>query len=181
MAKGTIYVMTAVNLFCGDDDPTKSKGLTISELKLPSLEEEFADHKAGGAPVGIEIPVGIKKLEPTFKLDGFDPDLLVKFGLNSKVRNVFTVYGNISDRRSGRDIPTKAILEGRLGRVAPDAFQSGNLMGHEYAINEVVRYELYFDGKEKIFWDFFESTWRVDGVDQLASVNANLRIGQGVS
>lgn len=179
MATGTIYVMTAVNLFCGDDDPTKSKALTIAELKLPSLEEEYADHKPGGARVGIEIPLGIQKLAATFRLDGFDPDLLGKFGLNSKVRHVFTAYGNISDRRSGRDISARAIIEARLGKVDPAAFKRGELHGHDYALNEIVRYELYFDGKEKIFWDFFESTWRVDGVDQEATVNANLGIGQG--
>ncbi len=181
MATGTIYVMTGVNLFCGDDDPTKSKALTISELKLPSLEEEYADHKPGGGMVGIEIPVGIKKLDSTFKLDGFDPDLMVKFGLNSKVRNVFTAYGNISDRRTGRDIGSKAVIEARLGKVEADAFKRGDLQGHNYALNEIVRYVLTFDGKEKIFWDFFENTWRVDGVDQLGTFNANLGIGQGVS
>jgi hypothetical protein len=30
----TIYVMEAANLFCGDDDPTASKHLTLTELQL---------------------------------------------------------------------------------------------------------------------------------------------------
>ena len=34
----TIYVMEAANLFCGDHDPTASKHLTLSELKLPPLQ-----------------------------------------------------------------------------------------------------------------------------------------------
>lgn len=181
MASGTIYVMTAVNLFCGDHDPTKSKHLTIDELKLPSLEEEYAEHKPGGGLVGVEFGLGIKKLEPTFKLKGFDPDLLVQFGLSAPIRNVFTAYGVIVDRRTGRNIEAKAIMEARLGRVAPDAYQRGNLIGHDYALNEVLRYELYFDGKEKIFFDFFENAWRVDGQDPQRAANAIMRVGQGVS
>jgi len=181
MATGNIFVLTGVNLFCGDDDPTKSKALTLAELKLPTLEEDYQSHRAGGALVEIEIPVGIKKLDATFKLDGTDTDLLVKFGLNSKVRQVFTAYANISDRRSGRDIPARAIIEGRLGKVDPDAYKRGDLQAHNYAINEIVRYEYYYDGAEKVFFDFFENAWRVNGVDQLAAFNANLGIGQGVS
>lgn len=181
MAKGNIFVLTGVNLFVGDDDPTKSKGQTLAEIKLPTLEENFISHNPGGGIVEIEIGVGIKKLDSSFKLDGTDIDLMTKFGLNSRIRQVFTVYGNIKDVRSGADIGVKAILEGRLGKIDPDAFKQGELQGHNYAINEIVRYEYYYAGAEKLFFDFFESAWRVDGVDQLAAFNANLGIGQGVS
>ena len=66
----TLYVLEAANLFCGDHDPKNSKHLTLQELKLPTLEAEYQDHMPGGSKVGIEIEVGIKKLEPTFKLVG---------------------------------------------------------------------------------------------------------------
>ena len=181
MALGTMYVMTAVNLFCGDTDPTKSKHLTLDELALPALEEEFADHKPGGSLVGIEIGVGIAKLAASFKLKGFDPDLLVQFGLNSPIRHAFTAYGVITDRRTGRQIEARSVMEARLGRNAMDAFKRGDLIGHDYALNEIMHYEFYFDGSEKIYWDFFENAWRVNGIDQNAQRNAILRVGQGVS
>jgi P2 family phage contractile tail tube protein len=173
---GTFYLMEAVNLFAGDHDPTKSKHLTISELKLPDLQEQFADHHAGGALVEVEFAVGVAKLGPTFKLNGFDPDLLAEFGLSSRYRNTFTAYGLIRDQRTGRAIESKAIMEGRLGRVAPDAFQRGEMQGHEYAINGVVHYELWFDGSPQIEWDFFTNLWRVNGQDQLAVENRILRV-----
>lgn len=173
---GTIYIMEAANLFCGLHDPTKSKHLTLAELKLPDLQGIYVDHHAGGALVGTEFEVGIQKLEPTFKLNGFDPDLLSEFGLGTKARNVFTAYGAIRDQRSGTAIEAKAIIEARLGRVAPDTFQRGEMQGHEYAMNSVVRYELWFDGREKIAFDWFTSTWRVDGNDQNGDVNRILRI-----
>ncbi|WP_099867834.1 phage major tail tube protein [Pararhizobium haloflavum] len=172
----TIYMMTAVNLFAGDHDPTKSKHLTISELKLPDLSEIYVDHHPGGGRVGVEFEVGVNKLEPTFKLAGHDPDLMVQFGLGGKQRKVYTAYGVILDKRTGREFESKAIIEARLGNVAPDAFQRGELQGHEYALNEVMHYELWFDDQEKFHWDFFTNVWRVNGNDENAGVNRILRI-----
>lgn len=172
----TVYLMTAANLFVGDHDPTQSKHLTLSELKLPDLQEIFADHHGGGANVAVEFAVGVQKLEPTFNLAGFDPDLLTQFGLNTRFRNTFTAYGVITDQRTGKELEAKAIIEARLGRVAPDAFQKGELHGHEYSMNSVVHYELWFNDAEKLAWDFFTGLWRVDGVDQNATHNRILRI-----
>lgn len=174
----TIYVMEAANLFVGLADPTKSKHLTLMELKLPALQEIFVDHHGGGARVAIEVGVGIQKLEPTFNLAGFDPDLLAEFGLGSKVRNVFTAYGVIRDKRSGRAIEAKAIFEGRLGKADQSAFQRGEMTSVEYAINETLHYELHFDGGEKIYWDYFTNVWRVNGVDENSAENLILRIPQ---
>ncbi len=173
---GTIYLMEAVNLFVGDADPTQSKHLTIAELKLPDLSAIYADHHPGGGLVATEFEVGVNKLEPTFKLNGFDPQLLGEFGLGSRVRNKFTAYGVIRDQRTGRAIESKAVIEGRLGKIAPDAFQRGELQGHEYSINSVVHYELWFDASEKVYWDLFTNEWRVGGIDQNADINRILRV-----
>ena len=64
----------------------------------------------------------------------------------------------------------------RLGKIEPDAFQRGELQGHEYAINEVVHYELWFNEKEKLFWDFFSTEWRLDGVSQNDDERRILRV-----
>lgn len=159
------YVMEAANLFCGDHDPTASKHLTLSEMQLPSLEEIYQDHHAGGSRVAIEVNVGINKLMPTFKLSGHDPELLGTFGSPSGTVRVFTAYGSIRNKRTGAVVQSKAIIHGRLGKIAPEAFKRGELQGHDYSINEVLHYELWFDGDEKIYWDFFEAEWRLDGTD----------------
>jgi len=172
----TLYIVEAANLFCGDHDPKNSQHLAIRELQLPTLQAIYADHHAGGARVQIEVEVGIQKLEPTFRLAGFDPNVLTQFGLNSKIKHIYTAYGEVKDRRTGVSYELKAVMEGRLGKVEPDAFQRGELMTHDYAINEVTHYEVWFDNKEKIYWDFWTNTWRVDGVDQNATTNSILRI-----
>lgn len=174
----TIYVMEAANLFCGSADPTKSKHLSLQELKLPALQATYQEHMAGGAPVQIEIETGIQKLEPTFKLLGWDPDVLILFGLGSQIKQQFTAYGVIVDRRTGRKIEAKAIIEGRLGKVEADTFKRGDLMTHDYTINEVTHYELFFDNTERFFFDFFTNTVRVNGISQNDNSNAILRIAQ---
>jgi len=170
------YIMESANLFAGDHDPSNSKHLSLEEFKLPDLQEMFQEHMAGGAAVQIEVSVGIQKLEPTFKLKGFDPELIVQFGLGSKRRTVFTAYGVMRDARSGLAKQSIATIEGRLGKIAPDAQKRGELTGHEYAINEVMHYELSFDGRELLFWDFFTNTLRIDSVDQQAETNRLLGI-----
>lgn len=172
----TIYLMEAANLFCGDHDPTASKHLTLTELQLPNLQEMYQDHHAGGSKVQIEVAVGIQKLEPTFKLTGWDPDLLVQFGLGAGRTKVFTAYGVIRNKRTGEAIEAKAIIEGRLGKVEAEAFSRGEMQSHDYAINEVVHYELWFGDQEKLYWDFFSTDWRLNGVSQNADERRILRI-----
>ena len=72
--------------------------------------------------------------------------------------------------------PTRAVIEGRLGKIEPEAFKRGELMGHDYSINEVMHYELWFGEKEKLFWDFFSGDWRLDGTSQIDDERRILRI-----
>jgi hypothetical protein len=107
----------------------------------------------GGSKVGIEIEVGIKKLEPTFKLVGFDPELLTQFGLGSRIKHIYTAYGEIRERRTGASIELRAVMEARLGKIESDTFKRGDLMATDYALHEVTHYEVYFNTEEKWFWD----------------------------
>ena len=173
---GTIYVMEGANLFCGDHDPTASKHLTLEELQLPSLTEMYQDHHPGGSRVQVEVAVGIQKLEPTFKLAGWDPDLLTQFGLNAQMQRVFTAYGVLRDKRTGAALEARAVMHGRLGSIEPEAFQRGENMGHDYAIREVFHYEVHIGGEERFYWDFWSNTVRQGGVSQTADENTILRI-----
>jgi len=172
----TLYIVEAANLFCGDHDPANSKHLSIRELQLANLQEIYTDHHAGGARVQIEVGVGVQKLEPSFRTVGIDPQLMGQFGLGSKLKNIYTAYGEVRDRRTGQSLELKAIMEGRLGKIEGDAFQRGEVMSHGYSINEVTHYEIWLGNQEKLLWDFWTSTWRIDGVDQNATTNSILRI-----
>ena len=167
------YTWQGCNLFCSSD-PTNTKKLVIEEAKLPDLEEMYTDHHAGGSAMQIEVATGFKKLEPTFKLKGFDPDLLAQFGLGSPGSRTFTFLQAWRDKVTGLAVDNQAVIRGRLGKITPDASKRGDFMGHDYAINEITFYKLSFAGQERVFFDFFSQVWRIGGVDQNADINAIL-------
>ncbi len=185
----TVYVMEAANLICGDTgdqtSPGQSTHLTLSELKLPGFDENYVDHVAGGAPVAIEVATHFPRLEATFNLMGWQPDVMGMIAASDISQQVFTAYGLIRDRRSGAAIPAKAIMEGRLGRANPQNWRRGDAMHFEYSIRSIVHYELYMgtagspDGSqgalaEIYFWDFFTSEFRVTSNGIVRNVNADM-------
>ena len=176
----TVYTLELANLICGDivgeagPMPGASTHLVLQEIKLPMLEENYVDHTPGGAMVGIEVPSHINKLEATFNLAGWDPQVMGFMGRNDPFYQRFTAYGLIRDRRSSKALQAVAIMEGRLGRVNPTAFSKGNLMAHEFSIKSIVHYELWMQLEagndapiEIYFWDFFTSRFR-SGQDEVS-------------
>jgi len=191
----TIYVMESANLICGDTRapsgaiagaPGVSTHLVLQELKLPTIEENYADHTPGGAMVGIEINTHINKLEATFNLAGWDPEIMTFIGQNHPLFHRFTAYGLIRDRRTSRALQATAIIEGRMGRVNPTAFSKGNLQSHEYSLKGITHYELWMQlegGEAKptaiYFWDFFISRLRVGNWELTNDMVNLLRIPGG--
>jgi hypothetical protein len=172
----TVYVMESANLFCGDHDPSSSNHLTLQELKLPGLEENYVDHAPGGAPLAIEVDTHVNRLEATFNLAGWSPNVMTLIGSSTRSRQIFTAYGLVRDRRSGEALEARAVMQGRLGRVNMTNFRKGDLQAHEYSIRGIVHYELYLDGEEIYFWDFFISARRIGGEDLNLELNDILRI-----
>jgi phage tail tube protein FII len=162
-----IYILEAANLFCGADDESSSKHLTIRDLKLPTLEEKTVELHPGGSMFAVQIgALGFNALAATFRLVGFDPAMLRLFGLSSVLTRRYTAYGVVRDKISGQPKQVKAIMDGRLQRMEPDAFNRGEVRGDSYNISEIMHYELWFDRAEEFFFDFPTISWRVGGVDQ---------------
>jgi uncharacterized protein len=172
-----LLIQQAGNLFVGDSGPNNSKHLTLESYKLPTFEENSQEHHGGGSIGAVDIGgLGLKKLDITFKLKGYDPQVMSKFGLGTQGRMPFTIYGAIRDKTTNVAKELKVVAHARLGKIEVDEFKAGDLLGHDYMLHEVWRYECYFDGVEKYWYDFEASDWRVDGVSQNADINSILRI-----
>lgn len=175
-----LVIQEAMTLFVGDDGPNNGKHLNLTSIKLPTLEEKSTDHFAGGAIGEISISgLGLSKLESTFKISGYDPQSMSQFGLGSKQQLPFTVYGALRDKQGGNLIELKCIMRGRMTKLEGDESRRGDLLGHDHTIMDIYHYELWYDKKEKYYYDFFTSDWRVDGISQNADVRNILRIGGG--
>jgi len=181
-ATGTVYVMEGANVICGNTVgaeggmPGVSTHLVLQEVKLPTMEENYAEHTPAGAPIAIEVPTHINRLEATFNLAGWDPDIMKFLGQNSSEYHRFTIYGMIRDRRTSIALQAIARIQGRLGRVNPTAFSRGNLMSHEYSIKSITSYSLAMqrdigEDPEPIYgWDFFTSDLIIGG----QNINADM-------
>jgi len=173
----TIYIRELMNIFAGDTGQERSKHLTLESLKLPGLEEKTAEHNPGGGIGEIEIgSLGLKALTVAFKLKGSDPQTMSLFGINGRVAMPYTIYGVVRDKQTGGAIELKAIVYGRLTKLEQSEFKRGDIDDQDHEIKEITHYEVYWNKVEKFFYDFYASTWRVDGIDQFAAERAILRI-----
>ena len=166
-----------MTLFVGDDGNDNSKHLNIESVKLPTLEEASQEHNAGGAIGAITIgSLGLKALEVSFKVKGFDPQIMSQFGLGGSNSLPYTCYGAIRDKKGGGLIELKVVMRGRLGKMDSDELKRGDLVGHDHMIHEITHYEMWWNQREKYYYDWLASDWRVDGVSQNADVRQILRI-----
>src|SRR4051794_875225 len=94
-----LFIQEGLNLYVGDDGPNNSKHLNLEDVKLPDLEELTQTFYPGGAIGQIDVGgMGLKALELTFKLKGWDPQALSQFGLSGRAPVPYTVYGVIRDK-----------------------------------------------------------------------------------
>jgi P2 family phage contractile tail tube protein len=173
----TLYELDMANIFAGDEDPTNSQHLAIEDVKLPQLQEKTKEHAAGGAVFGVKIGLRLfEPLEQTFKLRGFNPEVMNKFGVNSPTRRKYTTRGNVRDLRTGATFAAVAVVQGRMVKVEPSSWKRDDGLANDYTIDEIVFYQLMLNGAEKYYFDYFAGPigWRVDGVAQFADEARNL-------
>jgi phage tail tube protein FII len=173
MAK--LYVPEAFNLFAGAASDTEaSKHLSITENTFPKLDEKTVEHHPGGSIGAIEIGgLGLNALSHGFKLSGVDPQTMALFGV---ANTTWTSYAVLRDKQGNAPVEWRVVETGRLVTLENDALKRGDLQSQTHMIKEIMHYEMYVAGQELYFYDFWSSTWRVNGVDQNQASNAILRI-----
>lgn len=180
MAAGLLWVQEGFSLFVGDDGPNNGKFLNIESVQLPTLEEMTQEFYPGGAIGQIELGgMGLKSLSTSFKLKGWDDQTLNQFGVGSKNMFPYTFYGVVRDKNGDVPMELKCIMRGRMVKITPDDIKRGDLFGMDFAIKEIMHYELYLNKTEKFYYDWLSTTWRVNGVVQNADDVAILRLNAG--
>ena len=172
----TLFVMDAAAIFLGDADPTDAEIVTIKNVKIPAIKEKTKEHTGGGAAMGINLGMRvIEPLELAFKLEGFNPKAMAQM-LPVTGRLKYTVRGNVRDVRENKDIPVRAIVDGRMTQYEPGEFGRDDGLEADYMISEVLGYQLFLNDVEKFYFDYFGGPLgvRVDGVQVLRSQARNL-------
>jgi|GEM_PF-600481 len=173
-----VYVMDYANLFCGSGpaDDEASNHLILTEVNLPAMDVQYADHRAAGAPIYIELDTGMARLECTFVLVGITPQVMNLVNSWITTERKFFCYGNVRDHNSGVALQAAAAFIGQLGRADPQNFRKGDVMHTNYAIRSITHYEFALADQPLVLWDFFTNTRFFGGMDKNAEINSNLNI-----
>lgn len=172
----TIERIDAATIFVGDDDPNNSLHLKIKSVGvILDLEEATMSHKAGGHVMTLEMgersfTMGTLK----FSMTGIDTDIITRFMPSKRIK--YTVRANVRDLRKDEDVSMVAIVEGRMVRVTHKDFEKESDVGGEYEIKEIVMYELYKNGVEKLWFDYFAGPagYRRNGQPMFPELSRNL-------
>ena len=152
-------ILDYANLYCGSapDDDKVSNHLTLSELKLPTMEIQYVDHRPGGAPVAVEIDVVMTRMELEFEVVGITPQIMALLRNLELAKHDFFAYGNLRDYMSGGTLGLYAYFHGQLAKVQPSAFRRGTVFNTRYQVRGLMRYTLFLGNNEvPIYdWDFF--------------------------
>ena len=164
---GIPLTMEAANMFCGND--TTSQHLRLMNIRLPSLQEQYVDHRPGGAPVAIEVDVIVQRLQCDFTLVGWTQSIMELIYAWSSGQQRFYIHGALRDHNTSRVLHGSAEIFGRLGRVEQASWQRGGLDHCDYSIHAIYHYKLTLGGltdpnPEVIYnWNFFQNELSIAG------------------
>jgi phage tail tube protein FII len=171
-----VWTLEDANMFCGvgPTDNTASNHLVLTEVKLPGLDMQYVDHRAGGAPIAIEVSTVVARLECTFVCVGLQEQIMKLIGSWNNTMNWFWIYGVIRDQGNGQAAQAAAAIKGQLGRADPQNYRRGDLMHTNYAIRGIQHYEFNIAGANVYLWDFMSNTRIIGDVDQNRILNTFL-------
>ena len=146
----------------------------VTEFTPPKLDPIVREYKAGGMGAEIAIPMGaVEKLEASFTLTGYDPDVLAAFSV---------VPGNLVPLRftgamydyDGACRPLEITLRAVLG-FEPDAWKPTE--ASDLKVNAMIHYyKMDVDGRTVHEIDPVNLVAVINGTDQLATMRAALGV-----
>ncbi|MEL4069601.1 phage major tail tube protein [Ochrobactrum sp. GPK 3] len=116
-----------------------------SEITLPVPTEKVEELRNAGMVMPIDVPLGYEKLESSFKMSGFDPQVIQLFGLAVGADREFMVTGALA-HEDGTVVNATAYLRGRLIKGDPGSWKPGDMAENDYGIT-VRYYKLEIEGR----------------------------------
>jgi P2 family phage contractile tail tube protein len=136
----------------------------IETLTLPTITLKMEEFRGGGMDAPVEHDMGMEKLEGTFQLQEYSPDITALLG---QANVQLTARGAI--RRDGEDAVAVVVnMTGMVKQVEPGDWKAGESSMPTFAFT-LRYYKLTVDGREIMEIDKVNMVRRVNGVDQLAT------------
>lgn len=146
---------------------------TIQTLTLPTLTAKMEEFRGGGMDAPVELDMGMEKLEGTFELAEYNPDIIALFGLASADTQL-TARGAM--RRDGEAaVPVIVNMTGAIKEMDPGDWTAGDMSTGTFGYT--LRYfKLIVGGRELVEVDKVNMIRRISGVDQLESIRTAIGV-----
>ncbi|MEW2928333.1 MULTISPECIES: phage major tail tube protein [Pseudomonas] len=144
----------------------------VPSLTLPKLTLKTEEHRAGGMDIGIELDMGMEKMESNFTTTGVRKESLKFFGLADGNAFNGTFRGSFKGQRGA----TKAVvvtLRGLLKELDMGDWKAGDKAEVKHGI-AVTYYKLEVGGELIYEIDPIGMKRVINGTDQLASQRSDL-------
>ena len=145
----------------------------IQTMTLPTLTTKMEEFRGGGMDAPIELDMGMEKLEGTFELAEYNPDVIALFGLASADTQL-TARGAI--RSDGEPAVAVVVnMTGNIKEMDPGDWAAGDMSTGTFTYS--IRYfKLTVGGRELVEVDKVNMIRRIDGVDQLESIRTAIGV-----
>lgn len=152
----------------------------VDELELPTLETETEEDASLGLIGKPEYRLKFEPLECTITCTSYHP-ALDKASHDHIGTHEIIARANVEIYENGvlvDEKPQIATLRGRFKETPGGDLSGGELAEWEYVMSASY-YQRVYDGQEVLALDIAANIYRVDGVDLLERMRANLGIGGG--
>jgi P2 family phage contractile tail tube protein len=140
----------------------------VEQLTLPVLTTKMEEFRGGGMDVPAEIDMGQEKLEASFQLFEYDPNVIRLWGLADGAATQVTARGAL--RRDGEDAVSMVVnLRGVVKELDMGDWQSGEKTALKFMM-ALRYYKVSIGGQELIEIDKVNMIRRVGGTDQLQTI-----------
>jgi hypothetical protein len=145
----------------------------IDTLTLPTITVKMEEVRAGGMDAPVEHDMGMEKLEASFVLQEYNPEVIKLVGLSAQDKQL-TARGAM--RRDGEDVvPVVVNMTGGLKQLETGDWKAGDMSNPTFSI-ALRYYKLTIGGQELIEIDKVNMIRKVGGQDQLQSIRQALGV-----
>lgn len=150
-------------------------GYDTGTVQLPVPTPLKQSYLGGGMALTVDLTMAaFEALECTVKMLGQNPDIMKKMAKGPGITSTVTYRAAVLDEPSGQYVPHLGIVQGCPNFADRDEWKRGEQSGFGYTMGGIIyyRYEVGPDIIHEV--QAWPPKWVVDGVDQLAGINAAL-------
>lgn len=140
---------------------------------LPEVSLKTDEYRGGGMDGSVEIDMGTDPLMAKFSMKDPDPIILGLVGRTNYNSALITMRGSFVRDADGSRVSVVATLGGRIKKGSPGDWKSGEAASFDFEVS-VNYYRLLVGGVEVYEVDVENMIRRINGVDQLAGIRADI-------